>query len=86
MWLRTELTAAAKAAARTKGTYLAAHHAQIKARRGYPKAVGATRHHILVAFYFIVRDGIPFNELGPDWHEQRNSVDPRTRRLIKQLE
>lgn len=86
VWLRTELTAAAKAAARTKGTYLAAHHAQIKARRGYPKAVGATRHDILVAFYFIVRDGIPFKELGPDWHKQRNSVEHRTRRLIKQLQ
>ncbi len=36
-WLRTELTAAAKAAGRTKGTYLAAHQAQIKARRGYPR-------------------------------------------------
>jgi hypothetical protein len=30
VWLRTELTIAAKAAVRTKGTYLAAHHAQIK--------------------------------------------------------
>lgn len=53
-WLRTELTGAAKAAARTKGTYLAAHHAQIRSRRGYPKAIGATRHDILVALYFIV--------------------------------
>ncbi|HEX9888636.1 MAG TPA: IS110 family transposase, partial [Nitriliruptorales bacterium] len=86
VWLRTELTGAAKAAARTKDTYLAAHHAQIKARRGYPKAVGATRHDILVALYFIVRDGVAFQELGPDWHEQRNSVEHRTRRLIKQLE
>lgn len=51
VWLRTELTIAAKAAARTKGTYLAAHHARIKARRGWAKAVGATRHDILVAFY-----------------------------------
>lgn len=85
-WLRTELTSAARAASRTKGTYLAAHHAQIKARRGYPKAIGATRHDILVAFYFIVHDGVPFKELGPDWHEQRNSVEHRTRRLVKQLE
>jgi transposase len=85
-WLRTELTAAAKAAGRAKGTYLAAHQAQITARRGYAKAVGATRHDILVAFYYIVRDRIPFRELGPDWHEQRNSKEHRTRRLVKQLE
>lgn len=86
IWLRTELTAAAKAAGRTKGTYLAAHQAQVKARRGYPKAVGATRHDILVAFYFIVRDRVPYHDLGADWHEQRNSAEHRARRLVKQLE
>ncbi len=86
VWLRTELTAAAKAAARTKGTYLAAHHAQIKARRGWAKAVGATRHDILVAFYYIVRDQVAYRDLGPDWHEQRNSAEHRTRRLVAQLE
>lgn len=86
IWLRTELTAAAKAAGRTKGTYLAAHQAQIRARRGYAKAVGATRHDILVAFYFIVRDRVPFRELGADWHDQRNSTEHHIRRLIRQLE
>lgn len=85
-WLRVELTQAAMAAARAKGTYLAAHHAQVKARRGYAKAVGATRHDILVAFYFIVRDGVPYRDLGADWHEQRNSTEHRIRRLLRQLE
>jgi transposase len=85
-WLRTELTAAARAAARTKGTYLAAHHAQIRARRGYPKAVGATRHDILIAFYFIVCGRVPYHDLGPDWQEQRNARDHHTRRLVQQLE
>lgn len=85
-WLRTELTAAAKAAARTKGTYLAAHHAQIKGRRGWPKAVGATRHDILIAFYYIVRDQVPYKDLGPDWIHQRHSIQHRTRRLVRQLE
>lgn len=86
VWLRTELTIAAKAAARTKGTYLAAHHAQIKARRGWAKAVGATRHDILVAFYHIVRDQVAYRDLGADWHEQRNAPEHRTRRLVRQLE
>ena len=38
--LRTALTEAAHAAARTKGTYLAAHHAHIRSRRGVAKAIG----------------------------------------------
>jgi transposase len=85
-WLTEALTEAAKAAARTKGTYLAAHHAQLRGRRGEAKAIGATRHDILVAYYHIVRDRVPFRELGPDWHRRRYSVEHRARRLQRQLE
>ncbi|MGW9026700.1 transposase [Streptomyces sp. NPDC055722] len=46
-WLKQALTEAAWGAARTKGTYPAAHHAQIKGRAGGFKAIGAhpARHH-----------------------------------------
>jgi transposase len=57
-WLTDALTECAKAAARTKGTYLAAHFAQLRGRRGEPKAIGAIRHDILVAYYHIVRDQV----------------------------
>src|SRR5207247_7958643 len=66
-WLREALTESAKAAARTKGTYFASHYWQIRGRRGEPKAIGALRHDILVAYYHIVRDRVPFHDLGPDW-------------------
>lgn len=85
-WLTEALTEAAKAAARTKGTYLAAHHAQLRGRRGEPKAIGATRHDILIAYYYIVRDQVPFRELGPDWLRRRYSPEHRARRLQTQLE
>jgi transposase len=85
-WLRKSLTQAAQAAARGKGTYLAAHHAQIRGRRGHAKAIGATRHDILVAYWHIVRDRVPFRELGPDWIARRFSVERRTNRLVRQLE
>jgi transposase len=85
-WLTDVLTESAKAAARTKGTYLAAHHAQLRGRRGEPKAIGATRHDILVAYYHIVRDEVPFRELGPDWQRKRYSPEHRARRLQRQLE
>lgn len=86
MWLRIALTEAAQAAARTKGTYLAAHHAQVRGRRGTQKAIGATRHDILVAYYHIVRDKIPYHDLGPDWNDRRRSTEQQTRRLVRQLE
>ena len=59
MWLRIALTEAAQVAARGKGTYLAAHHAQIRGRRGTQKAIGATRHDILIAYYHIVATRSP---------------------------
>jgi transposase len=85
-WLTEALTEAAKAAARTKGTYLAAHHAQLRGRRGEAKAIGATRHDILVAYFHIVRDRVPFRELGPDWQRRRYSPEHRARRLQRQIE
>src|SRR5215218_314568 len=48
-WLTDTLTECAKAAARAKGTYLAAHFAQLRGRRGQPKAIGALRHDICAA-------------------------------------
>jgi transposase len=85
-WLRTALTEAAHAAVHTKGTYLAAHYWQLRGRRGEAKAIGATRHDILTAYYHIVRDRVPYRELGPDWLARRHSPEHRTRRLVKQLE
>ena len=85
-WLRAALTESAKAAARTKNTYLASHHAQLRGRRGGAKAIGATRHDLLVAYYHIVRDRTPFRELGPDWLARRSSPEHRARRLLRQLQ
>ncbi len=85
-WLRTALTEAAHAAVHTKGTYLASHYWQLRGRRGEAKAIGATRHDILTAYYHIVRDRVPYHELGPDWLTRRHSPEHRTRRLVRQLE
>jgi transposase len=85
-WLTAQLTECARAAARAKGTYLAAHFAQLRGRRGEPKAIGALRHDLLVAYYHVVRDQVPFKELGPDWQRKRYSPEHRARRLQRQLE
>jgi transposase len=54
--------------------------------RGEPKAIGAIRHDILVGYYHIVRDQVPFRELGPDWQRKRYSAEHRARRLQRQLD
>jgi transposase len=84
--LRTALTEAGHAAARTKNTYLAAHHAHIRGRRGLPNAIGATRHDLLIAYWHVVHDQVDYADLGPDWAQRRRSTEHRTRRLVHQLE
>ena len=85
-WLKTALTEAAQAAARTKGTYLAAHHASIRGRRGTYKAIGATRHDLLIAYWHVVHDEVDYADLGADWAARRHSPEHQIRRLVRQLE
>ena len=86
VWLRTVLTEAAQAAARTKGTYLAAHHATVRGRRGRFKAIGATRHDLLIAYWHVVHDEVNYRELGADWAVRRYSPEHQLNRLIRQIE
>jgi transposase len=55
-------------------------------RQRQRSSIGATRHDILIAYYHIVNERVPFRELGPDWLARRHSPEHRTRRLVKQLE
>ncbi|WP_238430720.1 transposase [Frankia nepalensis] len=56
-WLRLYLHDAARAAGRTKGTYLSAQYSRRKARRSPAKARVAVEHSILVAlFHMLDRD------------------------------
>ncbi|GAB4006363.1 hypothetical protein GCM10029992_56810 [Glycomyces albus] len=85
-WLKHALTEAAWGAVKAKDSYLAAHHAQIKGRAGGFKALGATRHDIVIAYWHIVNDHVPFRDLGADWAARRFSPMHRAKRLAKQLE
>jgi hypothetical protein len=40
----------------------------------------------LVACYHIVRDQVPYRDLGPNWQRMRYSVEHRAKRLQRQLE
>jgi len=66
-WLRSALTEAAHAAARSRGTYLSAHYARLKGRRGPKKAAVAVGHSILVICYYILQRGEPYQEFGEDY-------------------
>ena len=84
-WLRSALTEAACAAARSRGTYLSAQYARLKGRRGPKKAAVAVGHSILVICYHILQRGEPYRELGEE-HFYRRSEGAYRKRLVRQLE
>ncbi len=84
-WLRALLVQAAHAAARTKGTYLAAQYRRLAARRGKSRAAVAVGHAILVIAYHLLRDGTTYRDLGPDYFDRRDRQQVE-RRLVHRLQ
>lgn len=83
-WLDAALTEVAWAAARTKGTYLNAQYHRLSPRRGKKRAIGALKHSILTAIYFMVRDQVPYKDLGAD-HFFRINPEQQTRYHVRKL-
>jgi transposase len=85
-WLRTTLSQAANAAARSKGTSLAAHYARIKGRRGHQRAIVAVAHSILVIAWHLLTRNQPYTDLGGDSFLERQTSEAYKNRLVHQLE
>jgi len=84
-WLRSILVEAARAAGRSKNTFLAAQYHRLAGRRGNKRAAVAVAHSILVIAYHILKEGTSYQELGATFHDQRSSKAV-VRRLTQRLE
>ena len=86
-WLKTTLVLAGWAAAGSRDTYLRAQFQRLKTRRGPKKAVVAVAASILTAAYYILRDHVPYQDLGANYFDRRDrtSVVRRLRRRIEAL-
>lgn len=74
-WLRTSLVEAARAASRTRQTYLAAHYQRLATRRGAKRAAMAVAHTILIIVYRLLKDGTTYHDLGPNYFDERRQRD-----------
>jgi transposase len=83
--LRSALVEAARAAGRTKNTYLSSQYHRIAARRGANRAAVAVAHSILMIAYYILKRRQPYIELGPTYYEERKR-DTIIRQSLKKLE
>ncbi len=84
-WLRAALIEAARAAGRSKKTYLGAQYRRIAARRGAKRAAVAVAHSILVIVYHILTRHEPYHDLGVTYFDERDRQAVE-RRLVKRLQ
>jgi hypothetical protein len=84
-WLRTALVQAAWAASHSKQTYLSAQYRRLAGRRGKKRAIVAVGHTMLVMMYHMLRDGVAYKELGPDYLDKLQPLRLTTY-LVKRLE
>jgi transposase len=83
-YLRRTLAQSAWAASRKKNTYLRAMFHRIRSRRGWPKAIIAVAHKILISTYWILATGQPYLELGNDYFDKLRPARTANR-LIQRL-
>jgi len=83
--LRNILVEVARAAARTKNTYLSSQYHRIAARRGANRAAVAVGHSILVIIYHVLKRRKPYTELGADYFN-RLKKEAAVHRAVKKLE
>lgn len=84
-YLKVGLVQAARAAVRSKGTYLAAQYGRLVRRIGDKRALVAVAHSIVVSIYHILTCKEPYQDLGADYFERR-PPDAQVKRLTRQIE
>ena len=83
--LKSMLVQCAKSASRSKGSYFSAQYQRIAARRGKNRAAMAVAHSMLVAIYHILKDKVPFRDLGPDYFDAFHR-EHKIRSYLKRLQ
>jgi transposase len=84
-WLKTTLVTCAWSAVRVKNCYLRAQFLRLKSRRGAKKAIMAIAASMLTACYFMLRDEVPYKDLGAQ-HFDRHDTKKTIGRLVRRLQ
>jgi transposase len=84
-WLRGALVQSARAASRSKRTYLSEPYRQVMRRRGDAKAIVAIGHEILLAAYRVLATAQPYTDPGPTTLS-RLTTQRLTRQAVRRLQ
>ena len=83
--LKTIMVQCAQIAKRTKGSFFKAQFERLVVRRGKKRATVAVAHSMLIAIYHILKDNVPFQDLGEDFYTQFNP-EAKIKHYLKKLE
>jgi transposase len=83
--LHRVLSEAAWAASISKNTYLKALYLRLVPRKGKKKAIAVLKHALLVIIYNVLKNKVPYSELGPDYFLKLNKNGLK-RYHVKRLE
>jgi transposase len=83
-WLKTALVTAAWAAVRVKNSYLQSQFHRLRSRRGAKKAILAVAASMITAAYHMLKNRVPYQDLGAD-HFTRRDRSKVIRRLVRRL-
>jgi len=70
--LKSILTQCAKSAKNVKSSYFCAQYQRIAVRRGKNRATIAIAHSMLISIYYVLKNGVPFRDLGADYYDTFN--------------
>jgi transposase len=83
-WLQATLVEAAHNVSRNRASYYGAQYKRLSGRRGKKRALVAVAHSLLVAIYYMLRDGVVHQDLGADYFDRDR--EQATRRAVQRLE
>ena len=82
-YLKATLVECARAAIRNKQSYLYSRYQRISARRGGKRALIAVAHTMLIAIYHILKEKVPYHDLGADYYSVINQEKSSCIRKIR---
>jgi len=71
--LKTTLIQCAKAAVKKTDSFLSAQYQRLVVRRGANRATVAVAHTMLISIYHMLKNNVPFTDLGADYYNQFNT-------------
>ncbi len=85
-WLRRALIEAARAGARTKGSYYSAQYVRIARRRGPNRACVAVANSMLFTIWHLLSNGQLYEDPGADYFNRRHDPAVEAKRLARRIE